>query len=196
MKEVFFFVHAATLVAMLAGCGDPVLDARISALGGEKHGIHPGPYHRPGEPCTYCHSDYGPGPTFTLAGTIFAVPAKGPKDEPNPVENATITITDTTGVSKIAHTNCVGNFFFRQGEYDPQFPLHVVVEANVPGIGNAREVMGTRVDRATSCAECHLKNQSETSPGWVWVYQNPLDPNAKDPFPKPSRTCPGAANFP
>jgi hypothetical protein len=197
MNRFFGLLQVAAASAALTGCGDPVLDARISALGPEQHGIRPGEFHRPGQPCTYCHSDYGPGPPFSIAGTIFGVPAKNANSEPVPVDNAVVTMTDTTGVSKVARTNCVGSFFFRSGDYDPQFPLHVVVEANVPKIGAVRKVMATRVDRATSCAECHLKEQSETSPGWVFVYQDPLNANARDPFSKPSpSTCQGAANFP
>ncbi len=195
MNRAFVVLQLVAATVVLAGCGDPVLDARIAAQGPERHGIKPGEFHRPGEPCTFCHSDYGPGPPFAMAGTIFGVPAKNAASEPIPVENAIITMTDTTGVPKVAKTNCVGNFFFKTGEYNPQFPLHVVVEAKVPGVGDVRKVMGTRVDRATSCAECHLQQQSETSPGWVFVYDDPLNP--KDPFHKPSpSTCPGAANFP
>jgi hypothetical protein len=197
MNRSFVFLQVVVASAVLAGCGDPVLDARISALGPEMHGIHPGEFHRPGQPCTFCHSDYGPGPPFSIAGTVFGVPALNAKSEPHPVDNAIVTMTDTTGVPKVARTNCVGSFFFRTDEYNPQFPLHVVVEAEVPGVGPVRKVMGTRVDRATSCAECHLKEQSETSPGWVFVYQDPLNPKAPDPFGKPSPSnCPGAANFP
>ena len=196
LKPIFGLLQAAAVSAALAGCGDPVLDARIAALGPEEHGIKPGEFHRPGQPCTFCHSDYGPGPPFSIAGTVFVVPSTGPKDKPEPVEDAVVTMTDTTGVNKIAHTNCVGNFFFTESEYNPQFPLHVVVEAKVPGVGEVRKVMGTRVDRATSCGQCHVKNQSESSPGWVFVYQNTLDPTKKSPFKKPNpRTCPGAANF-
>src|SRR5690606_33596927 len=68
------------LVAALAAlgataCGDPVLDARIEALGGEVDGVEPGEFHRPGQPCVLCHGKYGgEEPEMSVGGTIFAIP--------------------------------------------------------------------------------------------------------------------------
>src|ERR1700683_3328645 len=49
------WVGLAMLVgALMVGC-NPVLDDAIADLGPEKPGVHPGPLHRPGQPCLLCH---------------------------------------------------------------------------------------------------------------------------------------------
>ncbi|HVY48717.1 MAG TPA: hypothetical protein VHB21_22670 [Minicystis sp.] len=190
MKELFDGLCVLCVAAAAAGCGNPVLDQKISALGGEVPGVEHGEFHRPGQPCTYCHSDYyGAGDVFSVAGTIFAVPAAKPNSKPMPVNGAKVTITDTTGNPVTATTNCVGNFFFTQSHYDPQFPLNVVVEADLMGT-HIRKVMGTRVNREGSCAGCHFGEQSTDTPGWIWVVDSPTDP-----FPPPDASCPGLPNF-
>ncbi|HEY4121633.1 MAG TPA: hypothetical protein VGM56_27395 [Byssovorax sp.] len=179
----------------LTGCGNPVADAEIAALGDEVPGVAQGEFHRPGQPCTLCHSDYyGAGDVFSIAGTIFAFPATGPTDEPVPAPNATVTLYDTTGIAMTATTNCVGNFFLTQDQYNPQFPLDVFVDADLPTTPSrhAHLSMDSRVSRQGSCAGCHFLQLSQVSPGWVFVTTDKTVP-----FTKPdAATCPGAANFP
>src|SRR5450432_160855 len=54
------------LVCALVGCGDPVHDTAVSALGPEAPGVPKGPLHRPGQPCVLCHGPQGSATTFLL----------------------------------------------------------------------------------------------------------------------------------
>jgi hypothetical protein len=191
LRPVLF---SAVFALAAGGCANPVQDAKIEALGEEIAGVDEGEFHRPGQPCTVCHDEYGGAPVFSIAGTIFSIPAiEGSK--PRPVNNARVTLTDTTGNPRTVTTNCVGNFFLTPEQYDPQFPVHVVVEADLPDDGGVlRKSMATDIGRERSCGGCHVGAPSTSSPGWVWVYSNELDPE-QDPFPAPEPSCQGAANF-
>jgi hypothetical protein len=174
------------------GCGNPVQDAKIDALPPEVVGVPEGEFHRPGQPCLLCHSDYGGDPTFSVAGTIFAFDAKEATDEPVPVEGAVVTIYDTTGVPHTKATNCVGNFYFTADEWQPIFPLAVVVDADKPTkpASHAHVTMDSRVNREGSCAGCHFLQRSQVSPGWVYLTSDHTIPFKVRP------TCQGAPNFP
>src|SRR5262249_54622214 len=100
------------------GCSDPLLDARISTLGDEKPGVAPSEYHRPGQPCAWCHGDYGGAtPLMTVAGTVFAKP-----DGRLTVGGAIVNLKDAAGKTLQKATNCVGNFYATASEWDPTFP--------------------------------------------------------------------------
>src|SRR5690242_19448607 len=108
--------------ALVAGCGNPVQDARIAALGPEDPAVPASDIHRPGQPCLLCHGPYkGASPEMVVAGTIYGyaydVDNKGA--DPIPVENVTIELhdaysnqpVDETGKKLDIATNCAGNFW-------------------------------------------------------------------------------------
>lgn len=140
---------AVALALLLAcACTDPVHSDRVDALGGELPGTHPGPDHRPGQPCTYCHGGQGPaGPVFDLAGTVFLEPL----GDAFGVEGAEVELMDRTGKIVGAGTNRSGNFFFRDGQLGLEFPLRTRIRY---GGGDFIE-MTTPIFRARSCGECH-----------------------------------------
>ncbi|MFO0611716.1 MAG: hypothetical protein U0414_03945 [Polyangiaceae bacterium] len=145
----------------LASCADPVEDALIESLGDEVSGVRPGPFHRAGQPCLACHYDAGPGPVFSLGGTVFA----SPKDDVG-VSDVTVTITDALGKTRELTSNCVGNFYV-PGQADLAYPLRAEVSCTFPDGTVRRSVMGTRIERDGSCAGCHRGDPSATSPGRV-----------------------------
>jgi hypothetical protein len=150
----------------LAGCGNPVLDAKIEALGGEVDGIEAGPYHRPGQPCVLCHGPYeGASPEMSIGGTVFAAPS----DKPIPVGEARVTLVDAAGETRTVKSNCIGNFYITTEQWVPLFPLTAVVECVYKGdTGSVRPAMNTRISRDGSCAGCHTGVPNQGSPGWVY----------------------------
>jgi hypothetical protein len=181
---------------LLAACGNPVLDGKIAALGGEVTGVQPSEYHRPGQPCLDCHGVYGgASPRMSIAGTIFAAPIE---KLPTPVEDVNIVITDAFGSKNGASptqppppkkTNCVGNFFFSTDDFDPGFPLEAKIECPMaPGSMNTNaRYMSSRVSREGSCGTCHQGARTQGSPGWIFCVDDP----AQSPFKGPGKDCPG-----
>ena len=156
-------------------CGDPLLDARVAALGNERTGVSPGPTHRPGQPCLTCHGGNGPADVeLSVAGTIFESAAAAAP----PLAGATVTIFDATqladgGTPRSAITNAAGNFFFRKTEWSPVFPLHDIA---VSGAGiDTPTAMHTVVGRDGSCASCHFDPRGPDSHGHVYLVVEPGD---------------------
>lgn len=181
---------AAALGALVAGCGNPAVDARLTALGEEKPGVEPSEFHRPGQPCVLCHSKYeGAHPEISVGGTIFGSPAKVKGELPVAVENAVVTLTDAEGVVRTATTNCAGNFFLTKEMWNPSFPLRVEVAYQAPGgdVGEMRPAppMSSRINRDGSCGSCHNGLTSQGSPGFVFCEEAP-----EVPF-KPPLACGG-----
>jgi hypothetical protein len=186
----------ATALAGLTGCGNPVIDTKVAALGGEVPGIDPGEFHRPGQPCLDCHGVYGgASPQMSIAGTIFAAPID---KLPTPVENVNIVITDSFGSKNGASptvkppdrkTNCVGNFFFTRDEFDPGFPLEAKIECPTkPGsVDTTGHYMSSRISREGSCGACHTGARDQGSPGWIYCVEKPED----SPFKPPGKECKG-----
>jgi hypothetical protein len=159
---------------LLAACGDPVLDAQIDALPPEVPGIHTGPTHRGGQPCTDCHSSYGGRhPVFTVAGTVYQKPTNLV-----PVENAVVHVTDATGATRDLTSNCAGNFYVADTDWQPTFPLLVSLEDPATGLSAK---MITKIGRDTSCASCHADPAGQDSPGHVYVTKDPSVPDATPP---------------
>jgi hypothetical protein len=139
-------VSIAAACALTLGCNDPVHDQAVDALGPEAPGVSPGPYHRPGQPCAVCHAPQGPANlVFTLAGTVYQH-----ADSAEPLQNAIVRVVDSAGNRAFTGTNCVGNFYFQQSDFDPVFPVWttVVYQNEIP--------MSTPIFRNRSCAKCHL----------------------------------------
>jgi len=169
------------LAALLAGCGNPVVDDEISALGDEKPGVPPSEYHRPGQPCVLCHGPYeGADPELSLAGTIYAT-----AEEPVPIEGVRVLVTDSVGAKREKRTNCAGNFFWTAEEYIPSFPLKVEIAFQSASGPERRASMGSRIGRDGSCAGCHVGERSDASPGRVFCAPSQPTP----PFPVPDAAC-------
>ncbi len=142
------FAVALVSSAILAfSCSDPVRDDAIDALGNETQNIPEGEHHRAGQACVVCHSEEGTASDspFTIAGTIFAQPARQVG-----VDGAEIRMTDSDGTTHIAKSNCVGNFFVKPDEWQPRFPILIEVAK-----GSVRRRMKSPIGREPSCSGCH-----------------------------------------
>lgn len=167
----------------LAGCGNPVIDSRIEALGGEDPAVAVSEFHRAGQPCVLCHSEYeGASPEMSVGGTIFAT-----INDQIPVDQVTVRLTDALGDSRMATTNCVGNFYITKDDWDPAFPLQAVITYNAPAAAGAvpepkQRKMASRISRDGSCATCHYGPRTQASVGWVFCEDiQPTPPFAEVP---------------
>ncbi len=159
MKRVLWLLLALSALS----CRDPVHDDRVDALGGERPGEEPGPWHRRGQPCTVCHGGKGPGhPTFDLAGTVFATP-----DDPNGLSGVKIHIVDSAGKRQALFSNEVGNFWWNEGELQATFPIWVSVEY----CGHITDML-TPIFREPACATCHT-SPSQSTVDRVYVAKTP-----------------------
>lgn len=169
------------VLAIGAACTDPVIDDAISAQGNETSGIPKGEFHRAGQECTVCHTEGGPASDkpFTVAGTVFAQPAREVG-----VGAAEVRMTDAEGTKFIAKTNCVGNFFVRPEDWQPHFPILVEVAK-----GNVRRSMKSVIGRASSCAHCHSFDLTPKDPlsqvGHIYLFGGD-EPN----LPNGANDCP------
>jgi len=171
----------AAASAILGGCGNPAVDARIEALGEETPG-GPSENHRPGQPCVLCHSLYGGAePEMSIAGTLYATPDmvqdpnSGALVPPPPVANATVILYDSFGDRREAKTNCVGNFYITS-DWQPIFPLYTEVEYDLPGSNPAqkkRTAMSSYIQREGSCNTCHLGDRNQGSAGRIYCLLTP-----------------------
>jgi len=179
---------AAVLVAVAAfgsSCNlDPVHKAAVAGLGPERDDLYPAnsEYHRPGEPCGLCHSDKGPADTiFKLGGTVFW----GPDDYNARVDNAYVRILDANKTPRCFVTNCNGNFYIRDVDFDRMtFPLLISVErTTIPGKTEDTLVikrMSSHIGRESSCATCHVQGLRDyLSPGQIRLFDSAEEFNAK-----------------
>ena len=170
------------LVSLLAApvplaCSDPVLDAQIAALPDD--GVRNGPTHRGGQPCTLCHSSHGgKTPVFSLAGTVYQKPAPSKI----PVENAVVHVTDATGATMDLTSNCAGNFYIADTQWQPTFPLFV--DLSLPSTGETIKMI-TKIGRDTACAQCHADPIGTDTVGHVYLTNDPTVPDMA----VPSLTC-------
>ena len=176
MHAAFFAsIAGAIILGLTSSCVlDPVHQSQVDALGPERAGVAPGPYHRAGQPCTICHGPEGPAhPQFVLAGTVFAS-----RDQAAGVDQTEILLVDSLGSSPPTsiQTNCVGNFYITSDMWNPAFPIRVAVAS-----GQATELMVGHVGRDGSCASCHSDPRGLGSPGHVFV---------GSPSPSGSASCP------
>ena len=148
---------AAGLAAL--GCYDPVHEDAVDALGPEEPGVKKGPLHRPGQPCTVCHGGDGPGsPTFSIAGTVF----QGP-DTDDPLVGGAVRVWDSAGQTIALGTNCAGNFYALEGDFEPTYPIWASVFYD-----GERVDMESPIFRASACASCHQPEPGPESPGRVF----------------------------
>lgn len=159
-------IAALTASLMLMGCRNPVADERQAALGPEQPGVPHGPLHRPGQPCTLCHSASGGNrPEFSLAGTVY----RG-ADSSEPLEGAVVQVIDSDGSVKNFTTNAVGTFYVTTGDWSPKFPLWTSIgySCGDPAATYVRIDMQTQIFRSSSCADCHLDPRGPSSAGHIY----------------------------
>ena len=152
----FILLMVGVGIASTLSCSDPEISGGAAALGKETSGIPKGEFHRAGQPCVVCHQDQGAssGHVFTIAGTIFAQPARMVG-----VDRAEVRMTDSEGTKFTAHTNCVGNFFVKPEEWQPHFPILVAIAKN----NIVRQMQGP-IGRDGSCAHCHANAVTPDDP--------------------------------
>lgn len=149
---------------LLMNCGtDPVLTARIAALGPEDPDVPVGPLHRPGQPCVDCHrAGSTASPVFSFAGTVYEK-----EGETTPLQDAEVVLTDKTGQKQTARTNEAGNFFVNASDYSPEFPVWVTVQKDDNDID-----MESPIFREGSCGACHLPKPERDSAGPVFLIRH------------------------
>jgi len=157
-------LRVSLLIAAVVGCGDPVRDQAIEALGPEAPGVPPGPFHRPGQPCLLCHSDASKAPPFSFAGTVYIDAASL-----TPIDEVRVNLVDSLGGRFSSITNCAGNFFVRPQEYALEGPSWVSLQRD----GVLRE-METPIYRDGSCAGCHVDPVGPASAGHVFLIDDPM----------------------
>lgn len=178
----------AAASAILGGCGNPAVDARVELLGEEVAGVEPSAYHRPGQPCVLCHSQYGGAePEMSIGGTVYAT-----RDDTIPANNVAVVLVDAAGTSPnvAVKTNCAGNFFVTKDQWDPTYPVYAEIQFRLPDAeSDKRAAMGTWIQRDGSCSTCHLGDRNQGSAGRIFCQPTMPDP----PFEAPTaETCPEA----
>jgi hypothetical protein len=137
------------LVLAAAGCNDPVHDNDVASLGPEDPNVPPGPLHRPGQPCMWCHDGTGPASlAFATAGTVFQ-----DMTDSTPLVAARVQMTDYDNAHVVMpETNCAGNFFVEAADWDLVFPVRVQVN-----YGATSALMISHWARSgVGCANCHV----------------------------------------
>lgn len=165
------FAHlwsAVSAGASIASCGDPVRDASVAALGPEDPKVQVGPLHRPGQPCLLCHREGGKAVPFGLAGTVYMTVAAQ-----KPVANVTVMVFDASHAVFTSVTNCAGNFFVPANQYTPVYPYWATLRA-----GRLQRDMDSPSSREGSCAACHTTTVGPTSPGPVYLIDDPTAQSA------------------
>ena len=160
-------VFASALIACASlpstGCGDPVSDEKIAALGGESRGARPGPLHRPNQPCLLCHRVGGLAPAFSVAGTVYknATSAQALAD-------AEVVLIDSSRTTFVARTNEVGNFYVEPGDLAPKLPVWVSIRSGTDAIA-----MESPMNREADCGACHQDPKGPDEAGHVYATVSP-----------------------
>jgi hypothetical protein len=146
MRPRSLVLFVVVSVGLHASCFDPTHDDSVAALGDEVAGVPRGPTHRHGQPCLTCHGGKGPGaPEMAVGGTVYAV-----RGGTAPLAGVSVTVTDAKGEQRSVTSNTVGNFYVFKSDWDPVFPLTVVLASD-----SETAEMTTRIGRDGSCATCH-----------------------------------------
>lgn len=95
-----------------------------------------------------------------MSGTVYAK-----SDAARPVSGARVLMTDATGATFTAETNCAGNFFVRAESWRPTFPVQTTVKW-----GDRIQVMESAIHREPSCGACHGMTTSPTSAGAIYLW--------------------------
>lgn len=152
-------MSALVLLVAVVACSDPVHDREVEALGPEKAGVHPGPLHRPGQPCLTCHGGQGPASfEISFGGTVYAR-----LGDDAPAAGAAVRLLDAKNRTFDIAANCVGNFWVPK-TFAATFPVTGAITA-----GGFSRVMTTQMHRQGSCAACHSSPPNAATPGHLWV---------------------------
>jgi len=139
-----------------ASCFDPVHSDEVDALGPERHGVLPGPNHRPGQNCLTCHGGRGPGsPEFSIAGTIYS--ARGVLE---PLASVTVSLQDASGATRDAVSNEVGNFYVTSASWSPIYPVQVALHDRRADEMGVKEMV-TPIGSNGGCTFCHYGADGE-----------------------------------
>jgi hypothetical protein len=148
---------------VLLSCGDPVPDNAIANLGPEDPNVPRGPSHRPGQPCILCHEAGGEARAFSLAGTVYT-----DVTSQKVVGGVNVLVVDATNATLSTTTNCAGNFFVPTEQFVPTYPIWFTLR-----VGKVRRDMSSPAYREGSCAGCHTNPRGPSSPGHVYVIDDP-----------------------
>lgn len=147
------------VLALAAGCQDPLRSEQIAALGPEEASIPIGPLHRTGQPCLLCHSEEGGSTPLTVAGTIYQTPSAR-----SPAAGVAVALRDSARRSYVTYSNCAGNFYVSPAEFQPVMPLWVTIRA-----AELQVVMESPMNKDGDCATCHARSVSSQSAGPVFL---------------------------
>lgn len=158
-KGVFSICKASSLLA----CSDDVPEALVaddscaSGLGWSQENGGSELMH-PGGDCIQCHGEQGVGPTYEVAGTVYANLTE--EDDCAGLEGAVIEITDADQRVFRMTTNAAGNFFMSPEEaQDIRYP------ARVKAIYDGRENPMLGLLPYGNCTDCHTRNGNWTAAG-------------------------------
>ena len=153
-------------LALLVAACDPVVADAVAALGPEDPNVRRGPLHRPGQPCLLCHDgSLGNPQRFTVAGTVF-------QKSGNRVaaDGVVVQITDANAQRANITTNAAGNFYVTPSQYDPTFPLQVILNTSGGFVRMQTQIAGNGTTEPNgACASCHFDPAGADSPGHVCV---------------------------
>jgi cytochrome c553 len=112
----------------------------------------------PGGTCISCHEQHGEGPTFGIAGTVFA--AQHEKTDCFGASSSQVVVTDSDGRTVTMDANEAGNFMH---EGAVTFP----VQAKVFAGGKTREMLSPAP--SGDCNTCHTDNGDQGAPGRIFL---------------------------
>jgi hypothetical protein len=150
-------------------------------------------YHRPGQPCGDCHGPRGSADSkFVISGTVYWGTCNSEANCSRlTVPNAEVRLRDSRGSVRCVRTNCAGNFFIREGEWQsqtaepPLFPLLTTVR-KVTDEGQIERIMASHVGRANSCNSCHQSPVFWNRVGQIYLVTD----NSTIPASARAQTCP------
>jgi hypothetical protein len=180
-------ILAPVALAALAACST-IEKQRADGLGPEVE--EPGPRHRPGQPCLWCHSTIeGDGratPTFDLAGTVYRR-----RGDTQGAAGLEIVVEDAAGHTVTVNANVAGNFALvvedgldqpietDEGIWRVPGPLVFPLRTSVAD-GGVKRNMRNVIHRERSCSVCHGATPGAASNGRIYVTPDPVDAGASD----------------
>ena len=110
----------------------------------------------PGGTCIGCHASEGEGPSFRIAGTVYAAPNEA--TDCFGAADIEVAITTADGKSLTVGTNDAGNFTHSA---DVVFPLQVKVTRGDKSVEMASPVT------SGECNGCHTETGEQGAPGRI-----------------------------
>ncbi len=164
-----YFDNRQTLLAVLmatsvlVACGDDeaaLLVENNSCASGLSwpHGDEGSEMMHPGGDCISCHGQSGQGPSYEIAGTVYASLTE--EDDCAGLEGAVIEITDADQRVFTMASNAAGNFFM-----SPEEAADIRYPARVKAIYMGRENPMLGLLPYGNCTDCHTRNGNWTATG-------------------------------